>query len=259
MSPPEVWGPAIWTLFHTLAERITEEAYPHVSPQLFKMIVRICKFLPCPECSMDATNFLAKIKMSELKTKLDFKNAFYLFHNYVNAKKRKQLFNYSNMYVYSKYRIIDVVNNFIAKYHTKGNMKLLTESFQRQFIINDFKKWFTASMKAFVPRVNIPPQIQDSTIETKSEEVSETKLSEMIAETVSEATVSEATVSEATVSVQSEDTVSSEESKTDTVEEKINLNENIVNEEIISQETTDISEEKDTVATEEMGRLIFNE
>jgi hypothetical protein len=203
---------------------------------------------------MDATNFLAKIKMSELKTKLDFKNAFYLFHNYVNAKKRKRLFNYSNMYVYSKYRIIDVVNNFIAKYHTKGNMKLLTESFQRQFIINDFKKWFTASMKAFVPRVNIPPQIQDSTIETKSEEVSETKLSEMIAETVSEATVS--VQSEATVS---EDTVSSEESKTDTVEEKINLNENIVNEEIISQETTDISEEKDTVATEEMGRLIFNE
>jgi len=159
MSPPEIWGPAIWTLFHTLAERITEEAYPHVSPQLFKMIVRICKFLPCPECSMDATNFLAKIKMSELKTKLDFKNSFYLFHNYVNAKKRKRLFNYSNMYVYSKYRIIDVVNNFIAKYHTKGNMKLLTESFQRQFIITDFKKWFTASIKAFVPRVNIPSQI----------------------------------------------------------------------------------------------------
>ena len=179
MSPPEVWGPAIWTLFHTLAERITEEAYPHVSPQLFKMIMRICKFLPCPECSMDATNFLAKIKMSELKTKLDFKNAFYLFHNYVNAKKRKKLFNYSNMYVYSKYRIIDVVNNFIAKYHTKGNMKMLTESFQRQFIINDFKKWFTASMKAFVPRVNIPPQITP-TQEEKLEDIPEISSNEIV-------------------------------------------------------------------------------
>ena len=183
MSPPEVWGPAIWTLFHTLAERITEEAYPHVSPQLFKMIMRICKFLPCPECSMDATNFLAKIKMSELKTKLDFKNAFYLFHNYVNAKKRKKLFNYSNMYVYSKYRIIDVVNNFIAKYHTKGNMKLLTESFQRQFIINDFKKWFTASMKAFVPRVNIPPQItciEEIKKEEKLEDIPEITSNEIV-------------------------------------------------------------------------------
>jgi hypothetical protein len=81
MSPPEVWGPAVWTLFHTLGEKINEEAYPYVSNELFKLIVRICKFLPCPECSTDASNFLAKIKISELKTKTDFKNTFYLFHN----------------------------------------------------------------------------------------------------------------------------------------------------------------------------------
>ena len=65
MSPPEVWGPAIWTLFHTLVEQISEEAFPYVSADLFKMIVRICKFLPCPECSKDATIFLAKIKTSD--------------------------------------------------------------------------------------------------------------------------------------------------------------------------------------------------
>jgi hypothetical protein len=160
MSPPEVWGPAVWTLFHTLGEKINEEAYPYVSNELFKLIVRICKFLPCPECSTDASNFLAKIKMSELKTKADFKNTFYLFHNYVNSKKRKRLFNYVNLNVYNKYRLIDVVNNFIANYHTKGNMRMLTESFQRQFVVKDFKNWFTKSMKAFIKRVNIPPAIR---------------------------------------------------------------------------------------------------
>jgi hypothetical protein len=160
MSPPEVWGPAVWTLFHTLGEKINEEAYPYVSNELFKLIVRICKFLPCPECSNDASNFLAKIKMSELKTKTDFKNTFYLFHNYVNSKKRKRLFNYANLNVYNKYRLIDVVNNFIANYHTKGNMRMLTESFQRQFVVKDFKNWFTKSMKAFIKRVNIPPSIR---------------------------------------------------------------------------------------------------
>lgn len=160
MSPPEVWGPAVWTLFHTLGEKINEEAYPYVSNELFKLIVRICKFLPCPECSTDASNFLAKIKMSELKTKSDFKNTFYLFHNYVNSKKRKRLFNYANLNVYNKYRLIDVVNNFIANYHTKGNMRMLTESFQRQFVVKDFKNWFTKSMKAFIKRVNIPLAIR---------------------------------------------------------------------------------------------------
>jgi hypothetical protein len=190
MSPPEVWGPAVWTLFHTLAEKINEEAYPYISVHLFKMITRICKFLPCPDCSTDASNFLAKIKMSDLKTKTDFKNTFYLFHNYVNAKKRKRLFNYSNMNVYSKYRLVDVVNNFISKYHTKGNMKLLTESFQRQLVIKDFKNWFTNSINAFIPRVNIPPSVnmiesneKVITVEPKSEEIVEPKKTTEIVET----------------------------------------------------------------------------
>jgi len=190
MSPPEVWGPAVWTLFHTLAEKINEEAYPYISVHLFKMITRICKFLPCPDCSTDASNFLAKIKMSDLKTKTDFKNTFYLFHNYVNAKKRKRLFNYSNMNVYSKYRLVDVVNNFISKYHTKGNMKLLTESFQRQLVIKDFKNWFTNSINAFIPRVNIPPSVnmiesneKVITVEPKSEETVEPKKTTEIVET----------------------------------------------------------------------------
>ena len=103
MSPPEVWGPAVWTLFHTLVEKINDRAFSLVLPSLFSMIFRICKFLPCPECSKDATNYLAKVQFSKIKNKTDLKNIFYIFHNFVNAKKRKKLFNYSNINVYSKY------------------------------------------------------------------------------------------------------------------------------------------------------------
>ena len=223
MSPPEVWGPAVWTLFHTFAEKINEADYPYVSHSLFKMIVRICKFLPCPECSSDASKFLAKIKMSDLKNKSEFKNTFYLFHNYVNAKKRKRLFNSANMPIYGKYRLIDVVNNFISKYHTKGNMKLLTESFQRQLVIKEFKGWFSSYIKAFVPRVNIPARITNT-------------IQEATSSVPSEATSSEATSSEATSSVQSETTVNENVAQEDlelVSEEKIYENEN-VNEEMVS-------------------------
>jgi len=150
MSPPEIWGPAVWTLFHVLAERINEQAYSYLFPSMFMMIKRICKFLPCPECSNDATKFLAKLKITDMKTKLEFKNTIYLFHNYVNAKKRKRLFNYGNINIYKNYKIVDVVNRFLKVYNTKGNMNLLTESFQRQFVINDFKKWISTNIKAFV-------------------------------------------------------------------------------------------------------------
>lgn len=162
MSPPEIWGPAIWTLFHTLAERVSEHAYPVIARQLFSQIVRICKVLPCPECSIDASIFLAKVNIMELKNKTEFKNLFYLFHNYVNAKKRKPLFNYGNMNTYDRYPLIPVLNNFFAKFNTKGNMKLLNESFQRNLVQKDFKKWIVANIGAFVPppAIIIPPVVE---------------------------------------------------------------------------------------------------
>jgi len=150
MSPPEVWGPAVWTLFHTLIEKMNPYAYPQVIGSMFGMIVRICKVLPCPECSNDASNFLAKIKLNNYKNKDEFRNFIYLFHNWVNAKKRKSLYNYSDLSKYSRLNLIYVINNFIAKYNTKGNMKLLAESFQRSFVVKDLIAWFKIYGRAFI-------------------------------------------------------------------------------------------------------------
>jgi hypothetical protein len=160
MSPPEVWGPAVWKLLHTIIEKLDERAYPYLSTQLFTFIFKICKFLPCPECSKDATKFLGRIKIQDLPTKNDFKNMLYLFHNYVNVKKRKPLFNYGNINIYKKYKLIQVFNNFLIHYNTKGNMKLLTESFQRQFVIKDLKDWLTKNIGAFYPQPSPPPPVQ---------------------------------------------------------------------------------------------------
>jgi len=258
MSPPEVWGPAVWTLFHTLAEKVTEQAYPFIKVQLFGQIRRICGFLPCPECSADATNFLAKVNINDLKTKVDFRNTFYLFHNTVNAKKRKPLFNYSNIVSYNSYGIVPVINNFISKYNTKGNMKLIAESFQRKIVLAEFKSWFTKTIRAFTPPQNIPSPIsllinqpesvpEESTITTE-DVVSEAIVSEAIVseaiveeaiveeaiveEVVSEATVSEATVSEATVS---EATVSEATVSEATVSEATVSEETVTLEEVVHQ------------------------
>jgi len=170
MSPPEVWGPPIWTLFHVLAEKINERAYPFYAGQLFSVIKNICSALPCPECTSDASIFLGKIKIQDLKTKNDFKNMVYLFHNYVNAKKRKRLYNYSGLEVYKNYNIVNVFNRFISVYHTRGNMKLLAESFQRQNIIKNIRAWFSKNIMAFVP-VQEPNNIIEPQIVAAEENV----------------------------------------------------------------------------------------
>ena len=231
MSPPEVWGPAVWSLFHTLIEKMNPNAYPYVINSMFGIIIRICQYLPCPECSRDASNFLAKIKLSDYKTKDDFKNMLYLFHNWVNAKKRKPLYNYANMNKYSRLNLKFVVRNFIDKYNTKGNMKLLAESFQRGFVIKEFLTWFKSNILAFiipVPR-RIPPSISEKNIE-ENLPIKEVDNKDVIIETIE--TSNEETSNEET---SNEETSNEEPSNEETSNEETTIQETS-NEELVEFE-----------------------
>lgn len=150
MPPPEIWGPPIWRFFHVLTQKINEEHFKTIMPPLFNHMKNICHFLPCPECSLHARQFLNKINVSEIKTKKDFINIFYIFHNNVNRRKRKQMFDYDFMTKYSNINVVDAFNSFVAVYNTKGNMKLLTEAFHRNLILSEFKRWLKNNIKYFV-------------------------------------------------------------------------------------------------------------
>ena len=153
MPSPYVWGPKVWILFHTLTNNIKQDEYDKLKNSMFSMISQICKHLPCPTCAKDATIYLAKIKPTDYKTKDDFKNMLYLFHNYVNRKTHKPLFNYINMNKYrdSNVRLTSVILDFIKVYHTNGNMNLIAESFQRRLVIKSFIEWFKKNKYAFKP------------------------------------------------------------------------------------------------------------
>ena len=267
MSPPEVWGPPIWTLFHVLAEKINERAYPFYAGQLFSVIKNICSALPCPECTSDASIFLGKIKIQDLKTKNDFKNMVYLFHNYVNAKKRKRLYNYSGLEVYKKYNIVSVFNRFISVYHTRGNMKLLAESFQRQNIIKSIRAWFSKNIMAFVP-VQEPDNITQPQIVSEEENivVVENIVVQEIPVTNLEETpvIIEETpviIEETPVTNSEETPIISEETPVTNLEETpvINLEETpivieetpVITEETVINEETPVVSEEETVVSEE--------
>ncbi len=167
MSPPEVWGPPIWTFFHTLAEKVNEDYFLSIKTTLFFFIKRICNFLPCPDCSHHANRFLAKVDISKIKNKLDFKNMLYVFHNSVNKRKSKQLFSYENINVYKNYNVGVAFNNFVSVYHTKGNMNLIAESFQRNLLVKDLKNWLISNHKYFKSSKKIiPSEKNTNTIET---------------------------------------------------------------------------------------------
>jgi hypothetical protein len=161
MSPPEVWGPPIWAFFHTLAEKVNEEYFLTVRTSLFFFIKRICNFLPCPDCSQHANRFLAKVDISKIKNKLDFKNMLYVFHNTVNKRKHKPLFSYINIERYKKYNVGSTFNHFVSVYHTKGNMNLIAESFQRNLLVKDLKLWLIRNHKYFKSSKSKPQSVEE--------------------------------------------------------------------------------------------------
>lgn len=242
MSPPEVWGPAVWTLFHTLAEKLNSNAYNQVIPSMFNMIVQICKVLPCPECSRDASNFLAKIRLSDYKTKDEFKNMLYLFHNFVNAKKRKPLYNYAYMNKYANMNLIFVVNDFIAKYNTKGNMKLLAESFQRSFVIKNFIAWFNGFKLAFVQPIFV----------TSSEQIKEGSISDIspnILPTIEENSSQDSSVQKSSI----EETIIDKQEINETNEEDLFSTDKTINSESVIDEIKTMDE--NNISSEESLKI----
>lgn len=167
---PNKWGPPIWSFFHTLAENIDANNFQRIFPPLFNFIFRICRVLPCPDCSQHAVHFLSKINPNGVRNKEDFRNIMCIFHNVVNRRKNKPPFNPANLTnIYGNKNIIIEYNNFVNVFHTKGNMRLLAETFQRRLVLIDFRKWFLNNVQFFFNPIQQAIVIIDkTTIEEKT-------------------------------------------------------------------------------------------
>jgi hypothetical protein len=145
-----VWGPPTWILFHTLIAKLTDDGFNIIGLQLFNYIKRICNNLPCPDCAQHATQFLSRVNMATIKTKDDLRNTMYIFHNMVNKRKNKPMYHVNDLEKYKSNNSVEKYNNFIMHFKTKGNMKLLADSFQRKLLVNDFKKWLMTNIRFFI-------------------------------------------------------------------------------------------------------------
>ena len=139
---PKHWGPPLWMFFHTLAERIDEQKYDILGPQLFNLIKQICYNLPCPDCSKHATTFLNSVKLHTIQTKNNLRMMLFFFHNLVNKRTNKPLFIESDLSIYATYNLRVVFTNFMNTYNRKtGNLRLMNDSLQRKNIMINVSKW----------------------------------------------------------------------------------------------------------------------
>lgn len=146
-----IWGPAIWFLFHTLAEKIKEESFSYIRVELLNIIYAICVNLPCPYCSVHAKEYLDKINFNAIQTKNDLKNILFHFHNTVNKNKNFTLFQRDQLdEKYSKGNTINIIQNFMYHFKDKNrNPKLIANDLQRSRIAANLNNWFIQNIKYF--------------------------------------------------------------------------------------------------------------
>lgn len=146
---PNNWGPPTWVFLHTLCEKIKDESFPIIGNSLVSFIMNICSNLPCPECSHHSKLFWSKVIKSNIKNKIDLINILFVFHNVVNKRKRYAPFKYQDLQYYKTRNVIETYNSFTRNFNTKGNMKLLTESFHRNIMMASLKKWLMSNLVHF--------------------------------------------------------------------------------------------------------------
>ena len=130
----ENWGNNIWYLFHTISYKIKEESFVTIKSDLIELIEIICKNLPCPDCSKDAINVISKINFNTINNKEDFKLLLFNFHNYINKKLKKKIFNYQDFdNKYKNANIQNLIINFNIIFNSKAsNPQMLSNTFLRK-------------------------------------------------------------------------------------------------------------------------------
>jgi formylmethanofuran dehydrogenase subunit E-like metal-binding protein len=135
------WGPAVWLLFHTIVEKIKEPDNTSLCRELFYQIKNICKFLPCPDCASHASINLANVNISRINSKTDLKQILFIFHNSVNIRKKKALFSLDELNKYTRANLSAVIYNFKMNYNSTRNLRLMSDTFQRNLVMTEFVKW----------------------------------------------------------------------------------------------------------------------
>lgn len=136
----EVWGNNIWYLFHTIAEFINDEKFKESLDDIEEVIRLICGNLPCPECSKHATNELKKVNFKSMENKKQLQMMLYNFHNYVNKKLNKSIFNEDDLNIYKKANYKIIYNNFFIIFGSNSNIpQLMNQSFHRQYNLPKIK------------------------------------------------------------------------------------------------------------------------
>lgn len=147
------WGEPIWTLFHTMAQKIDPKEFSRLRTEIFDLIRTVCNSLPCPDCSAHASQYVSQVNWSMIQSKEDLINMLFVFHNTVNRRKGYSLFQREKLEsTYGPKNMLEVSRIFMYHYEDKnsrGPNSAIATKFHRLRIASELKKWFNKNIQSF--------------------------------------------------------------------------------------------------------------
>ena len=96
-------------IFHVYAEQINANFFIKNKSTCLNIILNICSSLPCPLCTNHALNFLKQYNFKSIKTKEQLIIFLYKFHNNVNQRLNKPLYDFKSLDIYKRGKILKIM------------------------------------------------------------------------------------------------------------------------------------------------------
>ena len=120
----EIWAVPTWVFFHTIAEKINENFLKKNTTNVLRFIKLVCDNLPCPDCREHASHYLSSVKPHHIDTKEKFKDLFFTFHNNINRRLRKPVFQKKGLAKFENGRLDVIYRLFIFGFTKKYGQTL---------------------------------------------------------------------------------------------------------------------------------------
>lgn len=140
------WGTVTWNLFHWIAANIDEEFYKKSRSALQSIVLNIMYNLPCPTCKQHAIQFSKQYNIAKAKSKEQFIQYFYFFHNKVNERKNIVIPDRSILKNYTTMNGNDVITEWIKKF--KNNLGINMNDFMNKQNIANAKESMIKFLKS---------------------------------------------------------------------------------------------------------------
>ena len=146
----KTWGPPTWIFLHCLAHKIKEEHFKELKGKIIELIVKICRNLPCPECAQHASIVMKHLKSENIHTKSDLEEMLFIFHNMVNERLEKNLYDEEELKMYDNYIFSVVIQNFFNSWKNfPHSQQMINNNFHKNILLRSLNNFFTIHFHKF--------------------------------------------------------------------------------------------------------------